>query len=58
VGQHHVGWLPLPVVVLATADWGNMRGDSSVDDEVLFPRILVDRDPADDLEPAAEMDLA
>lgn len=57
VREDDVCGLAVEFVILTAALGGDMRGDSRVDDDVLFPRVLFDLDAADDEEAVAAVQL-
>lgn len=57
MGEHHIGWLTIMLMVLAGADWGDVGGDAGIYDDVLFAGVEMDRYTLDYLEAMAVVDL-
>jgi hypothetical protein len=57
VVKDHIGRFALELGILAATDRSDMRRDASVDDYVVFARVLRDRKTAQDLEAMSEVEL-
>jgi hypothetical protein len=57
VVKDHIGRFALELGILAATDRSDMRRDTSVDDYVVFARVLRDRKTAQDLEAMSEVEL-
>jgi hypothetical protein len=58
VVKDHIGRFALELGILATTDRSDMRRDASVDDYIVFARVLRDRKTAQDLEAMSEVELS
>jgi hypothetical protein len=57
VVKDHIGRFALELGILTATDRSDMRRDASVDDYVVFARVLRDRKTAQDLEAMSEVEL-
>lgn len=57
VSENDIGRLVLVLLVLAATDVGDVRCESSIDNDVLFASITLNGDTTDDFESVAIMDL-
>ena len=57
MSEHDVRWLFVVLVVLPSPDGGDMRGDSSVDGNILLSRVFRNGHAADYFEAVAVVDL-